>query len=74
MLLGTGLGEPVPADRVSAVKMGTTVATNALLERRGEPTALVVTEGFGDALRIACQNAPGFSTAGSCSPNPSTTG
>ncbi|WNI25944.1 hydantoinase B/oxoprolinase family protein [Streptomyces sp. ITFR-16] len=50
--------EPVPADRVAAVKMGTTVATNALLERRGEPTVLVVTEGFRDALRIAYQNRP----------------
>ncbi|MBA0051040.1 5-oxoprolinase [Streptomyces sp. AJS327] len=51
-------GEPVPADRVDAVKMGTTVATNALLERQGEPTVLVITEGFGDALRIAYQNRP----------------
>ncbi|HBF85222.1 MAG TPA: hypothetical protein DD420_36440, partial [Streptomyces sp.] len=38
--------------------MGTTVATNALLERRGEPTVLVVTEGFRDVLRIAYQNRP----------------
>lgn len=58
LLLGLGPDEPVPADRVSAVKMGTTVATNALLERRGEPTVLVITEGFRDALRIAYQNRP----------------
>ncbi|MFD3441777.1 hydantoinase B/oxoprolinase family protein [Streptomyces sp. NPDC058685] len=58
LLLGTGPDQPVPADRVDSVKMGTTVATNALLERRGEPTVLVVTEGFRDALRIAYQNRP----------------
>ncbi|MDB1089361.1 hydantoinase B/oxoprolinase family protein [Streptomyces sp. ACA25] len=57
-MLGTPAGEPVPADRISIVKMGTTVATNALLERRGEPTVLVTTAGFGDALRIAYQNRP----------------
>jgi 5-oxoprolinase (ATP-hydrolysing) len=51
-------GEPVPADRIAQVKMGTTVATNALLERRGEPTVLVTTAGFRDALRIAYQNRP----------------
>lgn len=58
LLLGLGPRDPVPADRVASVKMGTTVATNALLERRGEPTVLVVTEGFRDALRIAYQNRP----------------
>ncbi|MDG6107316.1 hydantoinase B/oxoprolinase family protein [Dactylosporangium aurantiacum] len=57
-LLGAADGAPIPADRVEAVRMGTTVATNALLERRGERTALVVTEGFGDALRIGYQNRP----------------
>src|SRR5262249_35099288 len=41
-----------------AVKMGTTVATNALLERKGERTALVITRGFADALRIGYQNRP----------------
>ncbi|MGN6702465.1 MAG: hydantoinase B/oxoprolinase family protein, partial [Burkholderiaceae bacterium] len=56
--LGLDAGEPIPADRVEAVKMGTTVATNALLERQGEPTALVITKGFRDALRIAYQNRP----------------
>ncbi|MFB7713098.1 hydantoinase B/oxoprolinase family protein [Streptomyces sp. NPDC056105] len=44
--------------RVDSVRMGTTVATNALLERKGERTALVVTRGFRDALRIAYQNRP----------------
>ncbi|MBK3540104.1 5-oxoprolinase, partial [Streptomyces sp. MBT67] len=58
LLLGLEPGEPVPADRVAAVRMGTTVATNALLERRGEPTVLLITEGFRDALRIAYQNRP----------------
>ncbi|MEU2236352.1 hydantoinase B/oxoprolinase family protein [Streptomyces vietnamensis] len=58
LLLGLGPDEPVPADRIAVVKMGTTVATNALLERRGEPTVLLVTEGFRDALRIAYQNRP----------------
>ncbi|MEV7370313.1 hydantoinase B/oxoprolinase family protein [Streptomyces sp. NPDC090301] len=58
LLLGLGPGDPVPADRIAVVKMGTTVATNALLERRGEPTVLLVTEGFRDALRIAYQNRP----------------
>ncbi|UQA32911.1 hydantoinase B/oxoprolinase family protein [Streptomyces sp. HNA39] len=58
LLLGLRDGEPVPADRVAAVRMGTTVATNALLERRGAPTVLLITEGFRDALRIAYQNRP----------------
>ncbi|WP_149179043.1 hydantoinase B/oxoprolinase family protein [Streptomyces sp. TRM49041] len=58
LLLGLGPDDPVPADRIATVKMGTTVATNALLERRGEPTVLVITEGFRDALRIAYQNRP----------------
>ncbi|GAA4668225.1 hydantoinase B/oxoprolinase family protein [Streptomyces chumphonensis] len=57
-LLELGPREPVPADRVAAVKMGTTVATNALLERTGEPTVLLTTAGFRDALRIAYQNRP----------------
>jgi 5-oxoprolinase (ATP-hydrolysing) len=48
----------VPAAQVNVVKMGTTVATNALLERKGEATVLVITRGFGDALRIATQARP----------------
>ena len=57
-LLGFKAGEPIRADLVDCVKMGTTVATNALLERKGEPTLLVTTRGFRDALRIAYQNRP----------------
>jgi len=57
-LLGLQAGEPVPADQISVVRLGTTVATNALLERNGEPTALVITAGFADALRIAYQDRP----------------
>ncbi len=57
-LLGLKADEPVTPDRVECVKMGTTVATNALLERKGEPTLLVTTRGFRDALRIAYQNRP----------------
>jgi 5-oxoprolinase (ATP-hydrolysing) len=57
-LLGLGPDEPIPADRIEAVKMGTTVATNALLERKGERTALFITRGFADALRIGYQNRP----------------
>ena len=57
-LLGLQTGQAVPAERIACVKMGTTVATNALLERKGEPTLLVTTAGFQDALRIAYQNRP----------------
>ena len=57
-LLGLKAGEPIRADVLECVKMGTTVATNALLERKGEPTLLVTTRGFRDALRIAYQNRP----------------
>ncbi|MFZ1605767.1 MAG: hydantoinase B/oxoprolinase family protein [Rhodoferax sp.] len=57
-LLGLKQHEPVTPDLVACVKMGTTVATNALLERQGEPTLLVTTRGFRDALRIAYQNRP----------------
>ncbi|KLO27092.1 5-oxoprolinase [Mycolicibacter heraklionensis] len=49
---------PIPAGLIDAVRMGTTVATNALLERAGERTLLVITRGFRDALRIAYQNRP----------------
>ncbi|WP_313147918.1 hydantoinase B/oxoprolinase family protein [Diaphorobacter nitroreducens] len=57
-LLGLAPGEAVTPELVECVKMGTTVATNALLERKGEPTLLVTTRGFKDALRIAYQNRP----------------
>ncbi len=55
-ILGLAQNDALPP--IAAVKMGTTVATNALLERKGEPTALVITKGFGDALRIGYQNRP----------------
>ena len=57
-LLGVGGSEPIPEAGIDAVKMGTTVATNALLERKGDRTLLVVTEGFRDQLRIAYQARP----------------
>jgi 5-oxoprolinase (ATP-hydrolysing) len=57
-LLGVEEGAPIPAERISVVRLGTTVATNALLERTGEPTVLVITRGFADALRIAYQDRP----------------
>ncbi|MEF7614058.1 hydantoinase B/oxoprolinase family protein [Aquincola sp. MAHUQ-54] len=57
-LLGLAEGEPVTPGRVACVKMGTTVATNALLERTGDRTVLVATQGFRDALRIAYQARP----------------
>ncbi len=57
-LLGLTPGEPIPAARIGAVKMGTTVATNALLERKGERTLLLITKGFRDALRIGYQARP----------------
>jgi 5-oxoprolinase (ATP-hydrolysing) len=57
-LLDLAPAESVPTEEVAAVKMGTTVATNALLERKGERTALVASRGFADALRIAYQNRP----------------
>ncbi|WP_405878312.1 hydantoinase B/oxoprolinase family protein [Streptomyces sp. NBC_01136] len=53
-----GGGQDVQTAQIDAVRMGTTVATNALLERKGERTLLVVTRGFRDALRIAYQNRP----------------
>jgi 5-oxoprolinase (ATP-hydrolysing) len=57
-LLGLKPDEPIPPGRIDAVKMGTTVATNALLERKGERTLLVTTRGFRDALRIGYQARP----------------
>ncbi|HVI28436.1 hydantoinase B/oxoprolinase family protein [Hansschlegelia sp.] len=57
-LLGLRPDEPVPAEKIGAVKMGTTVATNALLERKGERTALLITRGLGDQLRIGYQARP----------------
>src|SRR5665213_2358849 len=57
-ILKVAPGAMLPEAAVDAVKMGTTVATNALLEHKGERTALVITRGFGDALRIGYQNRP----------------
>jgi 5-oxoprolinase (ATP-hydrolysing) len=57
-LLGLADGAPIPSEKIAAVKMGTTVATNALLERKGERTALLITRGFRDALRIGYQARP----------------
>jgi 5-oxoprolinase (ATP-hydrolysing) len=57
-LLGLAKGQPIPARKVGAVKMGTTVATNALLERKGDRTLLMITKGFRDALKIGYQARP----------------
>src|SRR6516165_1420602 len=57
-LLQISSAEPITPEKVACVKMGTTVATNALLERKGERTLLVITRGFRDALRIATQARP----------------
>ncbi|MEP6147445.1 MAG: hydantoinase/oxoprolinase family protein, partial [Nisaea sp.] len=57
-LLGLADGAAVPAGTIDSVKMGTTVATNALLERKGDRTLLLITEGFGDLLRIGHQARP----------------
>ena len=57
-LLGLKPGEPIPASQINAVKMGTTVATNALLERKGDRTLLLITKGFRDALKIGYQARP----------------
>ena len=57
-LLNLSQNERIPVDKISSVKMGTTVATNALLERKGDKTLLLITKGFGDLLRIGYQNRP----------------
>jgi 5-oxoprolinase (ATP-hydrolysing) len=57
-LLGLKVGDAIPSQRIAAVKMGTTVATNALLERKGDRTLLLITKGFRDALRIGYQARP----------------
>ncbi|WP_300296138.1 hydantoinase B/oxoprolinase family protein [Ferrovibrio sp.] len=57
-LLGLKAGDPLPKGRIAAVKMGTTVATNALLERKGDRVLLLVSEGFADQLRIGYQTRP----------------
>ena len=57
-LMGLAQEATIPSRQIETVKMGTTVATNALLERKGDPTVLVTTKGFGDALRIGTQHRP----------------
>jgi 5-oxoprolinase (ATP-hydrolysing) len=57
-VLGVAAGTPIPAEQIAVVKMGTTVATNALLERKGDRTVLAITSGFRDALRIGYQARP----------------
>ncbi|MDX2212013.1 MAG: hydantoinase B/oxoprolinase family protein [Oculatellaceae cyanobacterium bins.114] len=57
-ILGIAVDAPIPTEQIAAVKMGTTVATNALLERKGDRTLLLITKGFRDALRIGYQNRP----------------
>ena len=57
-LMGLGKNDPIPEGTIDAVKMGTTVATNALLERKGDRTLLLITKGFGDLLRIGYQARP----------------
>ncbi|PON10750.1 5-oxoprolinase, partial [Candidatus Entotheonella serta] len=57
-LMGIPAGMPIPGSNIEVVKMGTTVATNALLERQGDRTLLLTTNGFRDALRIGYQTRP----------------
>ncbi len=57
-ILGIDPQQPIPLEQIRGIKMGTTVGTNALLERKGEPTVLVITQGFGDALKIGSQQRP----------------
>jgi len=57
-LMGIDQATPIPDEAIDAVKMGTTVATNALLERKGDRTVLAITKGFADQLRIGYQNRP----------------
>jgi 5-oxoprolinase (ATP-hydrolysing) len=57
-IIGLSANEPIPYQTIEVVKMGTTVATNALLERNGDRVVLIITKGFKDALRIGYQNRP----------------
>ena len=70
-LLGVPRGAALPAEGIAEVRMGTTLATNALLERKGEPTALFITRGFRDQLKIGYQNRPRrLPAVGGCRPRP----
>ena len=57
-ILGISQNEPIPSKEIEVIKMGTTVATNALLERKGDRTVLLINKGFKDALRVGYQNRP----------------
>lgn len=57
-IMGISVNQPIPTEEIEVVKMGTTVATNALLERKGDRVLLLITKGFKDALRIGYQNRP----------------
>ncbi len=57
-IIGLSPHQPIPTEEIEVVKMGTTVATNALLERKGDRVLLLITKGFKDALRIGYQNRP----------------
>jgi 5-oxoprolinase (ATP-hydrolysing) len=57
-IMGIASNEPIPTEAIEVIKMGTTVATNALLERKGDRVVLLITKGFKDALRIGYQNRP----------------
>ncbi|MEM8717762.1 MAG: hydantoinase/oxoprolinase family protein [Cyanobacteria bacterium P01_G01_bin.39] len=57
-IMGIPQSQPIPKEQIEVVKMGTTVATNALLERKGDRVVLLITKGFKDALRIGYQNRP----------------
>ncbi|MBN3905739.1 MAG: hydantoinase/oxoprolinase family protein [Nostoc sp. NMS1] len=57
-IMGISGNEPIPTEAIEVIKMGTTVATNALLERKGDRVVLIITKGFKDALRIGYQNRP----------------
>ncbi|MEH2066910.1 MAG: hydantoinase/oxoprolinase family protein [Nostoc sp.] len=57
-IIGLSTEEPIPDEAIEVIKMGTTVATNALLERKGDRVVLLITKGFKDALRIGYQNRP----------------
>lgn len=67
-LLGLREGDPIPPEAVASVKMGTTVATNALLERKGDRVLLLTTKGFGDLQRIGYQNRPRLFDLSVCLP------
>lgn len=57
-ILGLSSHDPLPSEQIEVIKIGTTVGTNALLERNGDRVVLVITQGFKDALRIGYQNRP----------------